>query len=71
MAGLLSRLFRRERSSAESDPPSAAPEWASEEADLRRQIRTLEVAFALRTISREQFEDRLRRLERRLAELDL
>lgn len=70
MAGLLARLFGRKRTPPESAPPPPAPEWASEEADLRRQIKTLEVAYALRTISGEHFHDRLRKLERRLAELD-
>ncbi|MGI9540274.1 MAG: hypothetical protein ACR2N6_09005 [Miltoncostaeaceae bacterium] len=70
MSGFLSRLLRRERTSPESAPPREVPEWASEEADLRRQIKTLKVAYALRTISGEHYEDRLRKLERRLAELD-
>ena len=71
MPGLLARLLGRGSRDAPAEPvppASGPPEWASREADLRRQLRTLEIAHALRTIGTEEYEDRRRGIERRLAE---
>ena len=50
---------------AAGSQPEEPPEWASSEANLDRQLKTLEVAYALRTISKERYEDERRRLESR------
>ena len=69
MAGLIARLMgRREEPVPPSDPDRSGEGdgWNSAEAQVRRELDTLQVAYALRTISRERYEDRRRSILARL-----
>ncbi len=68
MAGLIARVLRlgEERPSPPTDGVAEAADWSGTEAQVQRELDTLQVAYALRTISRERYEERRRRILSRL-----